>query len=75
MKKINTAITGVAAYVPEDKLTNEDLTKMVDTTDEWIYSRVGIKRASYIKRRKFRLVIYGLKSGRFATRKNRNHNR
>ena len=49
MKKINTAITGVAAYVPEDKLTNEDLTKMVDTTDEWIYSRVGIKERRILK--------------------------
>jgi 3-oxoacyl-[acyl-carrier-protein] synthase-3 len=49
MKKINAAITGVAAYVPEDKLTNEDLTKMVDTTDEWIYSRVGIKERRILK--------------------------
>ncbi|MEG1574596.1 MAG: beta-ketoacyl-ACP synthase III [Bacteroidales bacterium] len=49
MKKIYTAITGVASYVPEDKLTNEDITKMVDTSDEWIYSRVGIKERRILK--------------------------
>lgn len=40
---IQAAITGVGAFVPEDILTNEDLSKIVDTTDEWIMSRVGIK--------------------------------
>ena len=37
------AITGVAGWVPEKKLTNFDLTKMVDTSDEWITTRTGIK--------------------------------
>lgn len=40
---IRAAITGIGAYVPEDIITNEDLAKIVDTTDEWITSRVGIK--------------------------------
>lgn len=40
---IQAAITGVSAYVPEQILTNEDLAKIVDTTDEWIMTRVGIK--------------------------------
>lgn len=40
--KINAAITAVGAFVPEDKLTNADLEKMVDTNDEWIKSRTGI---------------------------------
>jgi 3-oxoacyl-[acyl-carrier-protein] synthase-3 len=43
MTKITAAITGVQGYVPEDTLTNEDLAKFVDTTDEWIVSRTGIK--------------------------------
>mgnify|MGYP000829604061 CR=1 FL=1 len=43
MDKINAVITGVGGYVPEDVLTNEDISKMVDTTDEWIMTRVGIK--------------------------------
>lgn len=36
------AITGVGGYVPDTKLTNQDLEKMVDTTDEWIRTRTGI---------------------------------
>ncbi len=40
---IRAAITGVASYVPEKVLTNFDLEKMVDTNDEWIVSRTGIR--------------------------------
>ncbi len=43
MSKIQAAITCVGGYVPEDKLTNFDLEKIVDTNDEWITSRTGIK--------------------------------
>lgn len=39
----NAIITGIASYVPDDILDNETLSKMVDTTDEWITTRVGIK--------------------------------
>lgn len=42
-KKITAAITGVHGYLPEKVLTNFDLEKMVDTTDEWITTRTGIK--------------------------------
>ena len=41
-KKTTAAITAVGGYVPEDKLTNFDLEKMVDTNDEWIRTRTGI---------------------------------
>src|ERR1700685_1534969 len=37
------SITGVGSYVPERIVTNADLEKLVDTTDEWITSRTGIK--------------------------------
>jgi len=37
------AFRSIGAYVPENVLTNEDLTKMVDTSDEWITKRTGIK--------------------------------
>src|SRR6201987_5842036 len=40
---IQASITAVAGYVPDFVLTNEELEKMVDTTDEWIMSRTGIK--------------------------------
>ena len=43
MEKINAIITGIGGYVPDYVLTNEELSRMVDTTDEWIMERVGIK--------------------------------
>lgn len=42
MKQRSVGILGLGAYVPEKKLTNFDLEKMVDTTDEWIRTRTGI---------------------------------
>nr|WP_197027643.1 beta-ketoacyl-ACP synthase III [Prevotella sp. 10(H)] len=49
MIMIQAAITAVGAYIPEDILTNEDLAKIVDTTDEWIMTRVGIKERHVLK--------------------------
>jgi len=46
---INAVITGIGGFVPEDRLTNEDLEKIVDTTDEWIMSRIGIKERRMLK--------------------------
>jgi len=43
MEKINAVITGVGGYVPDYILNNEELSRMVDTSDEWIMERVGIK--------------------------------
>ena len=43
MSEITAAITAVGAYVPEEVLTNKMLEKMVDTNDEWILSRTGIR--------------------------------
>lgn len=43
MAKITAAITGVGGYVPEYVLTNNELSRMVDTSDEWIMTRIGIK--------------------------------
>ena len=43
MEKINAIITGIGGYVPDYILTNQELSRMVDTTDEWIQTRVGIK--------------------------------
>ena len=48
-KKIQAAITGVSAWVPEFKLTNQILETMVDTSDEWILSRTGIKERHILK--------------------------
>ncbi len=48
-QKITAAITSVGGYVPEDKLTNFDLEKMVDTNDEWIRTRTGIEERRILK--------------------------
>lgn len=49
MSQIRAAITAVHGYVPDDLLTNQDLEKMVDTTDEWIRSRTGIETRHILK--------------------------
>ena len=49
MGNIKAAITGVAKYVPDTLLTNADLEKMVDTSDEWITTRTGIKQRHIFK--------------------------
>lgn len=45
----NAKISGIASYVPDDILDNEMLSKMVDTNDEWITTRVGIKQRRILK--------------------------
>ncbi|MBL1279476.1 MAG: ketoacyl-ACP synthase III [Fluviicola sp.] len=49
MSKITAAITGVQGYVPDYVLDNEELSKMVDTNNEWILSRTGIKERRIMK--------------------------
>lgn len=49
MKPARAAIAGVCGYVPPDVLTNAELAKMVDTTDEWITERTGIKERHILK--------------------------
>ena len=49
MEKIRAAITAVGGYLPEDVLSNKDLEKLVDTNDEWILSRTGIKERRILK--------------------------
>jgi 3-oxoacyl-[acyl-carrier-protein] synthase-3 len=49
MATIKAAITGIGTYVPEYILTNDELSKMVDTSDEWIMTRIGIKERRILK--------------------------
>jgi 3-oxoacyl-[acyl-carrier-protein] synthase-3 len=49
MNKITAAITAVGGYVPDYILTNQELEKMVETTDEWITTRTGIKERRILK--------------------------
>ena len=55
--KVRAAITAVEAYLPDYVLTNDELSRMVDTSDEWIMTRVGIKE------RRCRNDLYGCKGG------------
>jgi 3-oxoacyl-[acyl-carrier-protein] synthase-3 len=49
MQKITAAITAVGGYVPDYILTNAELEKIIDTTDEWITTRTGIKERHILK--------------------------
>lgn len=49
MSKITAAITGVFGWTPDDVITNEYLSTLVDTNDEWILSRTGIKERRVLK--------------------------
>ncbi|MBQ9471298.1 MAG: ketoacyl-ACP synthase III [Bacteroidales bacterium] len=49
MEKRTAAITGIGAYVPDYILTNDELSQMVDTSDEWIMTRIGIKERRILK--------------------------
>jgi 3-oxoacyl-[acyl-carrier-protein] synthase-3 len=49
MTKIRAAITGIGGYVPEYILDNHELSRMVDTSDEWIMQRIGIRERRIMK--------------------------
>ena len=49
MGKIHAVITGVGGYVPDYILNNDELSRMVDTTDEWIMTRIGVKERRILK--------------------------
>ncbi len=49
MNKITAAITAVGGFVPDYVLTNQELEKIVDTTDEWILTRTGISERRILK--------------------------
>ena len=60
--KITAAITGVGAYVPDYVLTNAELEKMVDTTNEWILSRTGIRERRILKGEDQGASVMGIKA-------------
>ena len=49
MSKLHAVITGVGGYVPDYVLTNDELSTMVDTNDEWIMTRIGVKERRILK--------------------------
>lgn len=62
MRNFNAVITGVGGYVPEGILTNEDLTKIVETSDEWITTRTGIKERRVLRGEKMGASYMGVKA-------------
>lgn len=62
MNKIRAAITGVGGYVPDYILTNKELETMVDTNDEWITSRTGIKERRILKGEGLGTSLMGIKA-------------
>jgi 3-oxoacyl-[acyl-carrier-protein] synthase-3 len=66
MGKITAAITGVCGYLPEEIVTNEDLAKIVDTSDEWITSRTGIKERRYVERFKENTTTMAVEASKIA---------
>lgn len=62
MPKINALITAVSGYVPEYVLSNQELEKMVDTNDEWITARTGIKERRILKGKEQGTSVMGIKA-------------
>ncbi len=62
MTRIRAAITGVGGYVPDYVLTNQELETMVETSDEWITSRTGIKERRILKGENQGVSVLGIKA-------------
>lgn len=62
MKELNAVITGISAFAPDYVLTNDEISKLVDTSDEWITTRVGIKERRILKGEGKGVSIMGTKA-------------
>ena len=69
MTRIRAAITGVGGYVPDYILTNQELTTLVDTSDEWITSRTGIKERRILKGENKGVSVMGIEAVKELIRK------
>ena len=69
MKKIRAKISGVHGYVPDYVLTNAELETMVDTSDEWITTRTGIKERRILKGEGKGTSILGIEASKGLTYK------
>jgi 3-oxoacyl-[acyl-carrier-protein] synthase-3 len=58
MSKIHAIITGIGAYAPQYRLTNQEISTLVDTSDEWIAKRIGIKERRILKREEGEGITY-----------------
>jgi len=62
----NSKISGLGYYVPENVVTNDDLSKIMDTSDEWIQERTGIKERRHIIRGQDTTTSMGVKAAKIA---------
>lgn len=62
MRNFNAIISGVGGYVPEKILSNDDITKLVDTSDEWITTRTGIKERRILEGKNLGASYMGIKA-------------
>ncbi len=62
-------IAGIGFYVPEKVVTNDDLTKMMDTSDEWIQERTGIKERRYGQKHKETTATMGAEAAKIAVKR------
>jgi len=63
---VRSKIAGIGKYVPQEVFTNNDLTKYMDTSDEWIQDRTGIKERRYAKKHEETTSTMGLKASQMA---------
>ncbi|GAB3170903.1 3-oxoacyl-ACP synthase III family protein [Telluribacter humicola] len=63
---IRSKIAGIGRYVPEQVVTNHDLTKLMDTSDEWIQERTGIKERRYAKKHEETTTTMGTRAAEIA---------
>jgi 3-oxoacyl-[acyl-carrier-protein] synthase III len=63
---IRSKIAGIGMYIPDKLVTNNDLSKMMDTTDEWIQERTGIRERHFADRKAETTATMGMEAGRVA---------
>ena len=63
---IRSKIAGIGKYVPSNVVTNNDLTKLMDTTDEWIQERTGIQERRYAHRTEETTTTMGVEAAKIA---------
>ncbi|NNF36779.1 MAG: 3-oxoacyl-ACP synthase, partial [Saprospiraceae bacterium] len=66
MKMLRSIIAGIGSYVPERVVTNDDLSEYMDTSDEWIQERTGIKERRYAEKHKETTSSLAAKASRIA---------
>ena len=73
--KIKASITGISGYIPEYVLTNFELEKIINTNNEWIINRTGIKERRILKKKNKGSSYMGIKAIKKLIKKKKNKNK